>query len=416
MTNNGSEISTTIWDAIVIGGGPAGAAAAITLARNSRSVLLLEKRIKAGFTLGESLPPAAIGVVEHFLGSVEKDIGVGITKTIGITKTKGNVSCWQHAAPQISDFFFTPKGFGLCIDRTNFDQALRDVALKCGVSVLYGAQLTGCRRSENYQRWDVEVSSKSSKQTYHAKYLLDCSGRRSVVARALGIERQCHDNLFAYAQRFVSASGEDSGLDKDAYTRIEASPEGWWYSNRLPLANTSKSTERLVVLHTDKDSSAAQQAATPSGFLKLIAQSPHISSYLNKFAYTPIGKIKGAAAGSERLVQFCGEGWLAVGDAAQAYDPLSSQGIYKALNSASSAGQMVNYALAKSEQSPSSENDDQFFLKRYAHEQEQLWADYVQQHKYYYASQPRWLDQPFWNQRGSSTDVGSESQLVRGVL
>ncbi|MBL4671748.1 MAG: hypothetical protein JKX81_05770, partial [Arenicella sp.] len=123
-----------------------------------------------------------------------------------------------------------------------------------------------------------------------------------------------------------------------------------------------------------------------------------------------------AAAGSERLTQFCGEGWLAVGDAAQAYDPLSSQGIYKALNSASSAGQMVNYALAKSEQSQNSQNDDQFFLKRYAHEQEQLWADYVQQHEYYYASQPRWLDQPFWNQRGSSTDVDSESQLVRGVL
>jgi len=406
MTNNGSDISTTIWDAIIVGGGPAGSAAAITLARNGRSVLLLEKHTKAGFTLGESLPPAAIGVVEHFLGSVEKDIGVGITKT------KGNVSCWQQAAPQTSDFFFTPKGFGLCIDRSNFDQALRNVALESGVSVLYGAQLTDCRRSKNYHRWDAEVSSKASRQTYHAKYLLDCSGRHSAVAKALGIERQCHDNLFAYAQRFVSASGED----KDAYTRIEASPQGWWYSNKLPLASTANTTERLVVFHTDKNSIAAQEAAAPNRFLKLLAQSPHISSYLDRYAYTPIGKIKGAAAGSERLTQFCGDGWLAVGDAAQAYDPLSSQGIYKALNSASSAAQMVNYALAKSEQNQNAQNDNQFFLKRYAHEQELLWADYIQQYKYYYASQPRWLDQPFWNQRGSSTDVDSESQLVRGVL
>jgi flavin-dependent dehydrogenase len=409
MVSNDSEISTPIWDAIIVGGGPAGSAAAITLARSGRSVLLLEKQIKVGFTLGESLPPAAIGVVEHFLGSVKT---LGIANTLGITKTKGNVSCWQQEAPQTSDFFFTPKGFGLCIDRNNFDQELRDAAVELGVSVLYGAQLTGCRRSENYKRWDVEVSSKSSRQTYHTKYLLDCSGRRSVVAKALGVERQCHDSLFAYAQRFVSASGEDA----DAYTRIEASPEGWWYSNKLPVARTSNSTERLVVFHTDKNSLAAQQAGTLSGFLKLLAQSPHISSYLDKFAYTPIGKIKGAAAGSERLTQFSGEGWLAVGDAAQAYDPLSSQGIYKALNSASSAGQMVNYALAKSEQSLRSQNDDQFFLKRYAHEQEQLWADYVQQHKYYYSSQSRWLDQPFWNQRGSSTGVDSESQMVRGVL
>lgn len=406
MVNNAFDKSATVWDAIIVGGGPAGSAAAITLARHGRRVLLLEKRTKAGFTLGESLPPAAIGVVEHFLGSVEEPI------SLGINKIKGNVSCWGEATPQTSDFFFTPKGFGLCIDRSQFDEALRHVASESGASLLRGTQLTGCQRCDNDQQWNVVVTSESGRQTYYAKYLLDCSGRRSVVARSLDIKRQCNDKLFAYAQRFLSVTGEDT----DRYTRIEASPEGWWYSNKLPIESTSNTTERLVVFHTDKDSTAAQQAGDSSGFLKLLAKSPHITSYLKEFGYTPMGRVRGAAAGSERLTQFCGAGWLAVGDAAQAYDPLSSQGIYKALNSGSSAGQMVNYALREANENTTSQNSDQLFLKRYAHEQEQLWAEYQQQYKYYYASQPRWLDQLFWSQRGLPTNVSSESQLVRGVL
>jgi flavin-dependent dehydrogenase len=40
------------------------------------------------------------------------------------------------------------------------------------------------------------------------------------------------------------------------------------------------------------------------------------------------------SAATTRRVQFSGDGWIAVGDAAQCFDPLSSLGIYKALDSA----------------------------------------------------------------------------------
>src|SRR5260370_25731377 len=43
-------------------------------------------------------------------------------------------------------------------------------------------------------------------------------------------------------------------------------------------------------------------------------------------------------AGSFRLSPACGQGWLAVGDAAIAFDPLSSQGIMTAIYSAQKAG------------------------------------------------------------------------------
>ena len=47
-----------VFDALIIGGGPAGSAAARLLATWGHSVLLLTKTVKATRSLGESLPPS----------------------------------------------------------------------------------------------------------------------------------------------------------------------------------------------------------------------------------------------------------------------------------------------------------------------------------------------------------------------
>jgi hypothetical protein len=137
--------------------------------------------------------------------------------------------------------------------------------------------------------------------------------------------------LFAYAQWFTHV-----GDDDDRYTRIEAAPHGWWYSNRLPSTEGNE-IRRLVVLHTDKDLPAARMAACRQGFDRLLDDSTHIAPLLKARGYHPCGTIRGAPANSQRLRDFCGDAWMAVGDAAQAYDPLSSHGIYKALRTASHA-------------------------------------------------------------------------------
>jgi 2-polyprenyl-6-methoxyphenol hydroxylase-like FAD-dependent oxidoreductase len=223
----------TTWDVVIVGAGPAGAATAITLARFGQRVLLVEERVSTRVKLGESLPPTSIGLVKHFLGDPE-----GPEQNLpGLFRTAGNVSLWATEEADIADFFFTPSGFGLCVERLAFDEALRSKAVAAGATLLKGVRFQSCARiADGSLNWQLRLTSETRTQQYRARYIVDCSGRRAVVARTLGVQTVRHDDrLFAYAQWF-SRVGEDD----DRYTRIEAAPHGWWYSNRLPSTEGNK--------------------------------------------------------------------------------------------------------------------------------------------------------------------------------
>src|SRR3546814_4770956 len=179
-----------------------------------------------------------------------------------------------------------------------------------GATLQKGVRFESCARIADHSfNWQLTLSSETQTVQHRARYLVDCSGRRGVVARALGIPLVHNDDrLFAYAQWF-SCTGEDD----DRYTRIEAAPQGWWYSNRLP-STESKETRRLVVLHSDKDLPSARMAARREGFDQLLDGSTHIAPLLKARGYQACGKIRGAPANSQRLCDFVGDAWMAVGD------------------------------------------------------------------------------------------------------
>lgn len=386
------EATDTAWDVIVVGGGPAGSATAITLARFGQRVLLVDEQGGAKFKLGESLAPVCVGLVTHFLGDLDApDSGL-----CGVFRTAGNVSVWTTDQAQTSDFFFTQTGFGLCVDRVAFDEALRQKAVAAGVTLLTGARFESCTRLVDAEfNWKLQFGH--GVPVHQARYLVDGTGRRSAVAKALGITAlETDDKLFAYAQWFATSAQDD-----DCYTRIEAGPHGWWYTNRLP-GEQDGMTRRLVVFHTDKDLLHARPAASADGFQQLLGDSAHIASLLADRAYRPLGTIRGAAANSQRLASFCGDAWMAVGDAAQAYDPLSSQGIDKALRSGSHAGHLIHYALSDGPTNSSALGHDNHYIGQYVLQQQQLWDKYVSQRDFYYQTQPRWTDQTFWQRRISS--------------
>jgi len=387
----GHDRTDTTWDVVIVGAGPAGAATAITLARFGQRVLLVEERVSTSFKLGESLPPASIGLIKHFLGDPddpEQDLP-------GLFRTAGNVSLWATEQADVADFFFTSTGVGLCVERLAFDEAMRSRAVAAGAALLKGVRFQSCARiADPSFNWQLTLGSDTQTQQHRARYLVDCSGRRAVVAKALGVQAEHNDDqLFAYAQWF-SLDGEDD----DRYTRIEASPHGWWYSNRLP-GKEGDDSKRLVVWHSDKDLPAARMAARREGFDQLLDTSTHLAPLLNAKGYRPCGTIRGAPANSQRLQDFCGDAWMAVGDAAQAYDPLSSQGIEKALKTASHAGHMIHYALSDCPPDATGLDSRNTYIRRYDEQQQQLWQQYVSQRDYYYGIQPRWSDQPFWQRR-----------------
>lgn len=384
------------FDAVIAGAGPAGAATAITLARAGRRVLCVEKRRAPGFNQPETLPPLARGIVEHFLGT-------GDTALAGCAAAaRGNISAWGSAVPELFDFFFTPNGAGICVNRNGFDEALRQAARELGVTLAGGTQVSDVMPRDG--GWDVSLHSADRVSKASCPILIDATGRSAAIGRLLGHTQRRQDDLFAFGLRFIS----DEGDDNDGYTRIEACPFGWWYSYRLP-GRDGGVFERVVVLHTDRDLPEARRAATVEGFCDMLATSTLMRPHLDAHGYRHAGTIQGAPAYGVRGDRGP-QGFLAVGDAAQAFDPLSSQGLTHALQGAAMAGQMVNHALDNA----STPTGGSEFLDRHTRDLDARWARYLSEYKHYYAVERRWSGHPFWARRGIA-DTGLKSDATRGI-
>lgn len=171
------------------------------------------------------------------------------------------------------------------------------------------------------------------------------------------------DPLLAFYTIF-SASTFEPGLkrDQDHRTLIEAVPQGWFYTSQIPSSSPEYTTTRVVVFHTSPSHAAAKTARRLEGFLELLKnESKHVSALLTTHGYEVSsdpslsgGGIGGrsafpiaTAAGTSYLDKAFdfGEKWIAVGDAAMAFDPLSSQGMMTALEMGYCVGTLLGARL-----------------------------------------------------------------------
>jgi flavin-dependent dehydrogenase len=360
--------------AVIVGGGPAGAAAAISLARVGQRVLLVDDSSR-GFRLGETLAPAVrpllrdLGVLEQFLGD-------------GHLPCYGNVSAWGSSEAEFTDFVFNPHGHGWHLDRARFDAMLRYEARECGATVLSEARFTSAQQEKG--GWHVALRMGDAwrcSEVVQTGWLIDGTGRRAVVARQLGAQRIHEDRLVAFYARFRPS--ESAIRDEDSRTIIEAAPDGWWYSSLIP------SGERIVAFLTDSDLADRVALHSAPGFKGLLGESRHVGYLLTSYGYEPNGDPRGADAGTARLDCFGGPGWLSVGDAALSFDPLSSQGMLNALYMGMKAGQAIAHSLS----------GDPVLLDEYLQRVEHIYSSYRRTRTAYYAAEGRWRDRAFWRRR-----------------
>ncbi len=209
-----------------------------------------------------------------------------------------------------------------------------------------------------------------------ARFLVDASGRGAALAHCLGARRRVLDRLIAIWCLFPAAAEDEGGV-----TLIEAFADGWWYSVRLPEGR------RIAVLLTDADVGAARTARSRQGFADLLADTLHVRASVG--GLPPCGAPAVTVASSSCLDPLQGEGWLAVGDAALTFDPLSSQGILTALYSAEKAAAAVEQALAGQPEA----------LPAYGLMLRGIFADYGLSYRRIYQLETRWTDRPFWRRR-----------------
>lgn len=351
---------------------------AIRLAGFGRKVLLLEKRAEAEagpYRVGEGLP----GAVRLLLN----DLGVWPSfKAAGHLPCHGNGSYWGSDRLQTTDFIRDPHGHGWHLDRICFDRDLRRAAEERGAELWCPATLLDFSRDSASGKWGLSVRrADGSNPTIRADFLVDASGRVGRLVRDLGVERRQEDELVAFHAVFEPSAHKPE--DRSSMTLIEAVADGWWYTALLP------GCRRLVAFFTDADDPACRRVSEPNGFDRALDEAAHIARLLSEHGYVRAVDPTASAAGSGRLAAFTGPGWLAVGDAATSFDPLSSQGIFTALHN----GLIAADAIERSLQGQSDA------LEPYAQRVEAVYIAFLRHRKTFYAMERRFADRPFWSRR-----------------
>src|SRR5437867_2282310 len=226
-------MSTAMYDVAIIGGGPAGSTAAALLARAGRRVVVFEREKFPRFHIGESLLPFSMKAFTR-LGLHEKFLHAGFLKKFG-----GEI--FGACSDQGTKFYFkdgyrSKTDHAYQVTRGDFDKVLLDHAAECGAEVC--EQISVDRVQFSQDNVELAVKSNGSSQSIRAHYLIDASGRASVLGRHFKIKKT-YDHLqklsiFAHYDGVWRAEGIDGTL-----TVLIRAIDRWFWLIPLSAERTS---------------------------------------------------------------------------------------------------------------------------------------------------------------------------------
>jgi len=324
-------MNAEMYDVAIIGGGPAGSTAAALLARAGRRVIVFEREKFPRFHIGESLLPFSMKAFSR-LGLHEKFLRAGFMKKFG-----GEIfgACSEQGTKfYFKDGFRSQTDHSYQVTRADFDKVLLDHAAECGAEV---HEQTAVERVEvANEHVDLSVKWDSSSQNVRARYVIDASGRNSVLGTQFGIKKS-YDHLqklsiFAHYDDVWREEGRDGTL-----TLLIRGIDRWFWI--IPL--TAERTSIGVVLDGEVFRSSK---LSPEDFLKqALAEQPIISKRMTNARRA--SKVYVATDFSYRSSKLHGDRWLLAGDAAGFIDPIFSSGVFLAVFSGEQCADTLNEAL-----------------------------------------------------------------------
>ena len=356
-------------DVLVIGGGPAGAAAALRAAQLGHSVCLIERGDRHWHHgHAQSLPPSALPLLEAL--GVRDEVEARFPATSGVTLL------WAEDRPQRRDF---DGAGGLHIERSAFDRIIQDAAARAGAILVRASTVLEVRRDAGSSPgWIVRVAA---------------GGRTSISARAPRRRRRQEPGRRGLRPRgsasrhslpLLALVGQWRGGRMPTGSLVEAAHDCWYWAgptgdgsvtaavfldprSRLPGDTTSR---RHMRDWSRRRGCSTAYCAAPLGVTACDATSRHVLD--------PVGASS-----------------IHVGEAALSVDPLSSQGIQAALVAALQAAVVLNTWLRRPSGAAAA---NAFYRERHA---EMVQTSRTNSARIYAEAAHRFAT-PFWSERSGS--------------
>ncbi|MEZ6016268.1 MAG: NAD(P)/FAD-dependent oxidoreductase [Planctomycetota bacterium] len=332
-----STSTTHEFDAIIVGAGPAGCAAAAILAEHGRKVALLEKTQRRRYSVGESLIPHCWDALDRLklVDAVKQSAFAFPKHAVQFVGTMGNVSkafyFFQHTDH--------PRAHTWQVVREDFDKLLRDNAQCAGAAMFEETRARELVMDDGGRVLGVRATTAAGEALeLRAPITIDATGRDTFAVSRLGWrvpdEKLKKMAIWTYFKGAKRAEGLDEGTTMVVYLPNK----GWFWFIPLPDDIVS------VGLVADKDYLFDDSKDLGEIFAREVARQPWMSERLAPG--TRIDEFRVTSEFSYRSRHCATDGLVLIGDAFAFLDPVFSSGVYYALTSGVMVGDAAHAALA----------------------------------------------------------------------
>jgi len=322
------------YDAIVIGGGPAGSTAAAVLAQKGRKVVLLEKEKFPRYHIGESLIPYTYHPLKR-LGMLDQ------MKQSHFPR-KYSVQFVSISGKQSQPFYFFQQLHSEAADtwqvlRSEFDQMLLNNARAKGAEVMEETLVKETIERNGAVSGVAAVSKNGLSYELHAPITIDATGRDAFTLGRRGWKvRDPRLNKIAVWTYYKGAM-RDPGVDEGATTVAYVPEKGWfWY---IPLPDDIIS----VGIVAEKDYLYRDTRDLKTIFHREVAVNKWIEQHLA--VGQQVGEYRVTGEYSYRSRHCAGDGLVLIGDAFAFLDPVFSSGVFLALRSGEMGADAADAAI-----------------------------------------------------------------------
>ena len=317
-----------ICDVAVVGGGPAGSTTATFLAHAGLHVVLFERQVFPRFHVGESLLPATLPVLDRL--RVHDEV-----KAHGFQIKHGAIFTDQEMQLEHRFYFLHGKPWpanAYEVPRADFDALLLRHSGKSGVDVRQPATV----KTLAFDADGATITGESVEGpfTMRARFVVDASGRDSVIASRLGRRDRIPNlgkvALVAHWRGGTRETGKDEGS-----IQIHVHPDGWfWY---IPFSNGVTSVGAVMHARTVRAWAGTQEDL----YAEMVRRCVRVRT--NLAVAERITPVHSEANFSYKNRPAIGDRFLSVGDSVTFIDPIFSAGVHIAMSS----GEMAANAIVR---------------------------------------------------------------------